>query len=78
MSETINIKVPCEECHRIKPIINHCVKHDAYYCNKCACYECSDIQTQILLTERQIDRKQSELSYYYVELNHLKKQINSP
>ena len=73
MSEITDMKIPCDECHRIKSKIIHCEEHDSYYCSYCKCFDCADTQTKILLIERQIDRKQCELSCLYIELNHLKK-----
>ena len=76
MSDSNEMKLPCEVCHRVKKIINHCEKHDTYTCDYCKCFDCLDIPNQVFFLERLVDRKQIELSMLYVELNQLRRQIN--
>ena len=75
MFEENNLRLPCDECKRVKKLIGYCKEHDEYFCNKCSCYECLDIENKIKYLERELERKQGDLSYILFLIKELKKNL---
>lgn len=70
------IKLPCENCHRIKSL-NYCEIHESYTCDKCKCVECMTPEEEIEYLEKKISSLYATIHSYEYDLRMMRNSIAS-